>query len=50
LEHWAANGFGSWAAELKANGRLIGYIGLPVPQVVAAVEVGWRLKRSPPEG
>jgi len=47
LEHWTANGFGSWAAKLKANGRLIGYIGLSIPswlpQVLPAVEVGWRL-------
>ena len=47
FEHWSANGFGLWAAELKANGRLIGYIGLSVPnwlpQVLPAVEVGWRL-------
>ncbi len=47
LEHWTANGFGSWAAELKSTGRLIGYIGLSIPgwlpQVLPAVEVGWRL-------
>ena len=47
LEHWTANGFGLWATELKANGRLIGYIGLSIPswlpQVLPAVEVGWRL-------
>jgi RimJ/RimL family protein N-acetyltransferase len=47
LEHWETHGFGSWAAELKAEGRLIGYIGLSIPswlpQVLPAVEVGWRL-------
>jgi RimJ/RimL family protein N-acetyltransferase len=47
LAHWTANSFGLWAAELKANGRLIGYIGLSIPgwlpQVLPAVEVGWRL-------
>ncbi len=47
LEHWGRHGFGSWAAELKEEGRLIGYIGLSVPswlpQVLPAVEVGWRL-------
>ncbi|MFN2606343.1 MAG: GNAT family N-acetyltransferase [Acidimicrobiales bacterium] len=47
LEHWAANGFGSWVAELKADRRLIGYIGLAIPSwlphVLPAVEVGWRL-------
>ncbi|HET7720186.1 MAG TPA: GNAT family N-acetyltransferase [Acidimicrobiales bacterium] len=47
FEHWATHGFGSWAAELKDGHRLIGYIGLAVPtwlpQVMPAVEVGWRL-------
>lgn len=47
LDHWATHGFGSWAAEIKADGRLIGYIGLStpswLPQVLPAVEVGWRL-------
>ena len=45
--HWDAHGFGSWAAELKPGRRLIGYIGLAVPswlpEVMPAVEVGWRL-------
>jgi len=47
LEHWDAHGFGSWAAEMKGGGPLIGYIGLSIPswlpQVLPAVEVGWRL-------
>jgi RimJ/RimL family protein N-acetyltransferase len=47
LEHWATHGFGLWAAELKDGRRLIGYIGLALatwlPQVMPAVEVGWRL-------
>ena len=47
FDHWATHGFGSWAAELKDGRRLIGYIGLAVPtwlpQVMPAVEVGWRL-------
>lgn len=47
LRDWASNGFGSWAATLKSEERLIGYIGLAVPswlpQVMPAVEVGWRL-------
>jgi len=49
FDHWATHGFGSWAAELKEGRRLIGYIGLAVPtwlpQVMPAVEVGWRLDR-----
>ncbi len=47
LQHWETHGFGSWAAELKPEGRLIGYIGLSIPswlpQILPAVEVGWRL-------
>ncbi len=47
LGHWADHGFGLWAAELAAGGGLIGFIGLAVPtwlpEVLPAVEVGWRL-------
>lgn len=47
MGHWATHGFGLWAAELKEGRRLIGYIGLSLPtwlpQVMPAVEVGWRL-------
>lgn len=47
FDHWSTHGFGSWAAELKDGHRLIGYIGLAtptwLPQVMPAVEVGWRL-------
>lgn len=47
IEHWEVHGFGMWAAELKAEEELAGYIGLAVPEwlpeVLPAVEVGWRL-------
>lgn len=47
LDHWETEGFGSWATELRGEGRLIGYIGLStpswLPEVMPAVEVGWRL-------
>ena len=47
LEHWATHGFGVWAVELRADGRLAGYAGLSIPswlpQVLPAVEAGWRL-------
>ncbi|MGB8259497.1 MAG: GNAT family N-acetyltransferase [Terracidiphilus sp.] len=40
-------GFGLWAAELRASGEFIGYVGLAVPRFEAhftpCVEVGWRL-------
>ncbi|MGH9103403.1 MAG: GNAT family N-acetyltransferase, partial [Acidimicrobiales bacterium] len=43
-------GFGLWALEVAATGRLIGFTGLSVPRFAApfmpAVEVGWRLARA----
>lgn len=48
VDHWATHGFGTWAVEVKGDGRLAGYIGLSIPnwlpQVLPAVEVGWRLR------
>ena len=45
--HFAAHGFGLFAAELRETGRLAGFIGLVVPGFEAhftpAVEIGWRL-------
>ena len=47
LRHWETHGFGVWAAEPRTERRLIGYIGLAIPfwlpEVLPAVEVGWRL-------
>lgn len=44
---WADHGFGLWAAELTETGALLGFIGLSIPtflpEVLPAVEVGWRL-------
>ena len=44
------HGFGMWAAELKDGKELIGYVGLAVPvwlpEVLPAVEIGWRLHPS----
>jgi RimJ/RimL family protein N-acetyltransferase len=43
---WAANGFGLWAVERRADGRLLGFTGLALHTFEApftpAVEVGWR--------
>ena len=48
--HWRERGFGLWAVELKADGRMVGFAGLAVPAflpaVLPAVEVGWRLARD----
>lgn len=46
--HIAEHGFGLWAAERKADGRLIGFVGLAVVKAGAlplgpAIEMGWRL-------
>jgi RimJ/RimL family protein N-acetyltransferase len=47
MEHWRTLGFGLWAARLRSDGRLLGFVGLSVPtfwpEVLPAVEVGWRL-------
>jgi ribosomal-protein-alanine N-acetyltransferase len=46
-EHFAERGWGPWAAELRATGEFIGFIGLNVPTFKAhftpCVEIGWRL-------
>jgi RimJ/RimL family protein N-acetyltransferase len=51
LDHQIAEreeaGFGCWVARTTADGRIVGYVGLSVPtflpEVLPAVEVGWRL-------
>lgn len=47
--HWERHGFGLWAAELRADGAFLGYVGLArpdfLPEVLPAVEVGFRLAR-----
>jgi len=48
FEHaWEACGFGMFAIELKALGRVIGFAGHSVPdflpEVLPAIEIGWRL-------
>jgi RimJ/RimL family protein N-acetyltransferase len=47
MGHWDEHGFGLWAAELRDDGRMVGYVGLSIPgflpAVLPAVEVGWRL-------
>jgi RimJ/RimL family protein N-acetyltransferase len=47
IGHYEHDGVGPWAAVPKASGDVVGYIGLSVPhflpEVLPAVEVGWRL-------
>jgi RimJ/RimL family protein N-acetyltransferase len=46
---WDARGFGLFAVEMRATGELAGLTGLSVPdflpEVMPAVEIGWRLGR-----
>jgi RimJ/RimL family protein N-acetyltransferase len=50
LAHWEQRGWGPWAAELRATGEFIGFMGLLVPRFPLpgnpGVEVGWRLGRA----
>jgi RimJ/RimL family protein N-acetyltransferase len=44
--HYRQHGFTFFAAELRATGELIGFIGIartPMPHLVPLVEIGWRL-------
>jgi RimJ/RimL family protein N-acetyltransferase len=47
IKGWEQNEFGCWLAIEKPSRRIIGYLGLSVPtflpEVLPAVEVGWRL-------
>jgi RimJ/RimL family protein N-acetyltransferase len=47
---WRDRGFGLFAVEVRATGALIGWAGLSVPEflpeVLPAVEIGWRLARA----
>ncbi|MFI9150568.1 GNAT family N-acetyltransferase [Streptomyces sp. NPDC053367] len=47
---WESRGFGLFAVEIRSTGELAGFTGLSVPaylpEVLPAVEVGWRLARS----
>ncbi|MGZ4756191.1 MAG: GNAT family N-acetyltransferase [Acidimicrobiia bacterium] len=48
-QHWVDEGFGLWCTTTKGSDECIGFIGLAVPrflpEVLPAVEIGWRLAR-----
>jgi RimJ/RimL family protein N-acetyltransferase len=48
--HWQDHGFGLYAVEVKGSGAFAGFVGLAIPsflpEVLPAVEVGWRLARE----
>lgn len=49
-QEWGTQGFGLFAVEIRSTGELAGFTGLSVPhfmpEVLPAVEAGWRLGRS----
>jgi len=48
--HWDEQGFGLYAVEIKQTGELAGFTGLAVPtflpEIMPAVEIGWRFGRA----
>lgn len=48
-QHWETHGFGLFAVEIRTTGELAGFTGLNtpyfLPEVLPAVEIGWRLGR-----
>jgi RimJ/RimL family protein N-acetyltransferase len=44
--HWHLRGYGHWAVEEKASGRLIGRMGFLNPEGWPGFEVGWTLARE----
>jgi RimJ/RimL family protein N-acetyltransferase len=46
-DHFAAHGFGFWAAEVPGRAAFVGFVGVAVPRFEAhftpCVEIGWRL-------
>jgi RimJ/RimL family protein N-acetyltransferase len=49
-QHWEERGFGLFAVEVRDTGELAGFTGLAVPaflpEIMPAVEIGWRLGRG----
>jgi RimJ/RimL family protein N-acetyltransferase len=44
--HWHLRGYGQWALERRADGRLLGRAGLWYPDGWFGLEVGWKLHRD----
>ena len=48
--HWDEHGLGLYVVEIKETGELAGFTGLAVPsflpEIMPAVEIGWRLGRA----
>src|SRR5580692_4689548 len=43
LGHWHLRGYGAWCVERKADGAVMGRVGLMNPEGWPALEVGWTL-------
>jgi RimJ/RimL family protein N-acetyltransferase len=46
IGHWHLRGYGHWAVEEKASGKLMGRIGFMNPEGWPAFEIGWTLGRE----
>jgi RimJ/RimL family protein N-acetyltransferase len=50
IRQWNEYGFGCWLARERLSGRMVGYVGVSVPmflpEILPAVEVGWRFHRD----
>jgi RimJ/RimL family protein N-acetyltransferase len=44
--HWVLRGFGNWALEERATGKLVGRAGLFRPEAWPGLEVGWLVGRG----
>jgi RimJ/RimL family protein N-acetyltransferase len=48
--HWDEHGFGLWCAADRGTDECLGFVGLAVPtflpEILPAVEIGWRLARA----
>jgi len=43
--HWALRGYGNWVVERRADGTMLGRVGLWNPEGWPGLEVGWKLAR-----
>jgi len=46
MGHWHLRGFGMWAVEEKASGRLVGRVGCHYPEDWPGFELGWAIARE----
>ena len=44
--HWNLRGYGLWAVEEKASGRLVGRVGYFFPEGWPQEEIGWLFRRD----